>query len=420
LLKRPFIFLLLVLAGVLASAWLVLEDKPLVEPVSRITRDDMVWAKQLFQRNDPRNKTPNTVQTLTLSEAEVNRLMNYVVVLKPLSGMSVDLSPQSAQVQATVKLRPNPLGRYLNILANFEEDDGKLDLASLRVGNVPFPAWLVQGVTWLGLKMLKRDEAFAALANSVTYVDLEENQLELDYHWQPELMTKLERKSISLLVTDADRERLLSYAEFITKTIRKHPVGSSMAMVELVRPVFEYAQKRGGDAAAENRAALMALGAYVSGISLKKLLTDSGRTTRRAPDVTLMLYKRQDWPQHYLIAAALSVSAGSRLANIIGLAKEEDDTTSGSGFSFTDLAVDKAGAQLGALSQGGKAGQVQTLLASSNSDNALCPPVADLPEFMSEKEFTRRFTRVGSPAYRNVIKEIDKRLSQHALLGVTE
>jgi hypothetical protein len=52
-LKRLIVFFLVLLAGVLASAWLVLEDKPLVEPVSRITRDDMVWAKQLFQRNDP-------------------------------------------------------------------------------------------------------------------------------------------------------------------------------------------------------------------------------------------------------------------------------------------------------------------------------------------------------------------------------
>jgi hypothetical protein len=419
-LKRLLVFLLLLLVGALASAWLVLEDKPLVEPVSRITRDDMVWAKQLFQRNDPRDKTPNTVQTLTLSEAEVNRLMNYVVVLKPLSGMSVDLSPQSAQVQATLKFRPNPLGRYLNILASFDEDDGKLELSGLRVGNIPFPAKLVKGVTWLGLKLLRRDDVFAALADSVTYVDLEENQLGLDYHWQPELMTRLERKSISLLVSDADRERLLSYAGLISKEVRKHRVGSAMPMSALVSPVFAYAQERGGDAAAENRAALMSLGAYVSGISLKKLLTESGRTTRRAPDVALTLYRRQDWPLHYLIAAALSVSAGSRLANIIGLAKEEDDTTSGSGFSFTDLAVDKAGAQLGALSQGGKAAQVQALLASSSSDAALCPPVADLPEFMAEEEFARRFSKVGSPAYRKVIKEIDRRLAAHSLLGIKE
>jgi hypothetical protein len=419
-LKRLFIFLLVVLAGVLASAWMVLEDKPLVEPVSRITRDDMVWAKQLFQRNDPRNRTPDTTQTLTLSEAEVNRLMNYVVVLKPLSGMSVDLSPQSAQVQATLKFRPNPLGRYLNVLANFEEDDGKLALASLRVGNVPFPAWLVKGATWLGMELLKRDEVFAALANAITYVDLEENQLELDYHWQPELMTRLERRSVSMLVSDADRERLLSYADLITREIRRHPVGGKMGMGQLVSPVFKYAQKRGGDAAAENRAALMALGAYVSGISVKKLLTDSGRTARREPDVALTLYRRQDWPQHYLIAAALSVSAGSRLANIIGLAKEEDDTRSGSGFSFTDLAVDKAGAQLGALSQGSRAAQVQALLASADTDSALCPPVADLPEFMSEEEFTRRFGKVGSHAYRKVIAQIDKRMAGHALLGVKE
>jgi hypothetical protein len=187
-----------------------------------------------------------------------------------------------------------------------------------------------------------------------------------------------------------------------------------------MRPVFAAARQRGGDAAAENRAALIALSAYVSGISIKKMLTDAGRTTRRAPDVALTLYKRQDWPQHYLIAAALSVSAGSRLANIIGLAKEEDDAKSGSGFSFTDLAVDKAGARLGELSQGGMAAMVQVRLAEADTDAALCPPVADLPEFMGEDEFARRFRKVGSPAYRKVITEINSRLARHPLLGLNK
>ncbi|HYP67028.1 MAG TPA: hypothetical protein VEP67_02120 [Thiobacillaceae bacterium] len=415
--KRLFIFLLLVLAVVLGSAWLVLEDKPSVEPVSRITRDDMVWAKELFQRHDPRKGAPNTVQTLTLSEEEVNRLLNYAVVLKPLSAMSVDLSPKSAQIQATLRFRPNPFGRYMNILADIEEEDGKLRLISLRVGDVPFPSWLARGAARLAQTLLKRDDVYASLADAVTHISLSENQLVLDYRWQPELLTRLERRSVSLLVSEADRERLLSYADFIAKQIRRRKARSSLDLPKLMSPVFERVRQRGGDAAAENRAALISLSAYVSGISMKKLLTDSGHTTRRAPDVALTLYNRTDWPQHYLIAAALSVSAGSRLANIIGLAKEEDDTKSGSGFSFTDLAVDRAGARLGELSQGEAAARIQTQLAAADTDAALCPPIADLPEFMGEEEFARRFGKVGSPAYRKVIAEIDRRLARHPLLG---
>ena len=187
----------------------MLEDKPLVEPVSRITRDDMVWAKELFQRHDPRKGAPDTLQTLTLSEEEVNRLLNYAVVLKPLSAMSVDLMPQSAQIQATLKFRPNPFGRYLNILAEVEEDDGKLGLASLRVGDVPFPSWLAAGAAWLAQTLLRRDEVYASLADAVHSIRLSENELMLDYRWQPELLTRLERRSARLLVSDADRERLL-------------------------------------------------------------------------------------------------------------------------------------------------------------------------------------------------------------------
>jgi hypothetical protein len=419
-LKRLLIFVLLVVAGIVATAWLVLEDKPLVEPVSRITRDDMVWAKELFQRHDPRKGAPDTLQTLTLSEEEVNRLLNYVVVFKPLSGMSVDLSPQSAQIQATLKFRSSPFGRYLNILAEIEEDEGELRLASLRLGDVPFPSWLAAGAAWLAQTLLRRDEAYASLADAVDSIKLSENQLVLDYRWQPQLLSRLERRSVNLLVSAEDRERLLAYSGLITKQVSKLRVGSSLDLPQLMRPVFERARQHGGDAAAENRAALIALSAYVSGISMKKLLTEAGRTTRREPDVALILYKRQDWPQHYLIAAALAVSAGSRLANIIGLAKEEDDTKSGSGFSFTDLAVDKAGARLGELSQGKEAARIQALLAAADTDADLCPPVADLPEFLGEEEFTQRFGKVGSPAYRKVVAEIDRRLARHPLLGLSK
>ncbi|MBU1697468.1 MAG: hypothetical protein KKD21_10565, partial [Proteobacteria bacterium] len=52
-----------------------------------------------------------------------------------------------------------------------------------------------------------------------------------------------------------------------------------------------------------------------------------------------------------------AVSAGSQLANFIGLAKEVEDADGG--FGFADLAADKAGVKMGRLAI---AGQNQALL----------------------------------------------------------
>jgi hypothetical protein len=44
------------------------------------------------------------------------------------------------------------------------------------------------------------------------------------------------------------------------------------------------------------------------------------------------------------------------------------------------------------------------------------PDVSDLPEFMQEAEFKRRYGGVGSPAYNKLMAEIDARVASRPLL----
>ena len=58
---------------------------------------------------------------------------------------------------------------------------------------------------------------------------------------------------------------------------------------------------------------------------------------------------------------------------------------------------------------------MQQRLASARSDNDLLPDFRDLPEFMPQAEFDRRFGPIGSPRYQKVIDRIDARLDAHPL-----
>jgi hypothetical protein len=49
-------------------------------------------------------------------------------------------------------------------------------------------------------------------------------------------------------------------------------------------------------------------------------------------------------------------------------------------------------------------------------DADLLPRVDDLPEFMAEPEFVRRFGGVGAPAYNALLADIDRRIAALALL----
>ncbi len=413
---RKLLLVFLLLAGLLlALAWAALDDQPHAEPGGKITRGDLLWAKHLFEKNVPRARTADTLQTLALSEEELNRLLNYAVVVKPVSGVLADLEQDRLVLDVSLRVPANFFGNYLNLTAEFVPQDRAMQLDAMRLGSLPLPAWLGRGLIWLAKNWLDRDPAYVALMQSLKRVSVQENRLNLDYQWHPELLTLLERKGAEVLIGAEEKKRLLLYADFVRETMARYPAKSEQPACEMVAQVFGFAASRGGDAVLENRAALTAMGAYVSGISLRQLLEGRGRTTRRAPSVLLVLHGRRDAVEHLLIAAAVSANAGSRLANALGLAKEEEDVVSGSGFSFTDLAYDRAGARLAELATGSAADATRQRLAGLKTDAELTPVFSDLPEFMAQAVFVRRFEKVGSPAYLRQIGEIERRLAAHPL-----
>ncbi len=408
---------LLILVVGLLLPWLMIDPIAKVEAPPEFNRRDIGWAQALFNKYDPRRGPPDVTQSLGLSTDELNRLLNYAVALKYISGMEAELNPQSAVIGASLKLPRTPFGSYLNISVELLSDAGQIEVSQVQIGSLPLPGIFGRWAGHFAHRLLARDPAYAAITESVRRIDFSENRVTLVYIWQPQLLTQLQRKSAALLIPDADRTRLLVYAKFIQEQLKPIPRETKFPLHRLIQPVFALANSRGGDAASENRAAITALAAYVSGVSLPKLLKEEGKHIRRGPPVLPRLHGRWDFSQHYLIAAAVAANGGSRLANALGLAKEEEDARLGSGFSFTDLAADRAAARLGERMIGVNATQTQRRLAQVSGDADLMPDFNDLPEFMANDEFVRRFGGVGSPRYQAVINQIDQRLLLHPLLG---
>ena len=404
-----------VLAGLTVLPWLMLDDAPAIEPMSQFRRADLSWIRSLFQKHDPRRQTPDVIQSIQLDEAELNRLLNYAVELPQVSGVAAELTPGLASLTATLAVPRNPFGRYLNLTAEVADVSGGIRIQSLRLGSLPLPGTLADWSARLAHRWLRRDETYASLADAFSQVNFDENQATLDYRWHPELLIQLERKSAELLIAPADQARMLVYAEQLDTLLKAHPHGSTIPLVQVVAPLFAHAHALGGKADEENSAALTALAAYLAGISLPKLLEGDSRSIRRAPRVLLSLHGRRDFAEHFMISTALTVNGGSRLASAIGLIKEEEDANKGSGFSFTDLAANRAGVRLGERATGGDAARVQQQLAAARSDADLLPDFRDLPEFMSQAEFDRRYGPIGSPRYQKVIDRIDARLAAHPL-----
>jgi hypothetical protein len=166
-----------------------------------------------------------------------------------------------------------------------------------------------------------------------------------------------------------------------------------------------------------NRAAILALGIAIGHERLARLagLERDTALVRQAvvAGTGATLRGREDWSKHFTVSAALAILAHPLISDAAGLMKEQlDALTQGSGFSFGDLAADRAGVRFAAAATHSDAAAetMQSRLRHGFAPADYFPPAADLPEDLTEEEFRRRYGRVGSPLYRQMLAAIEVRL----------
>jgi hypothetical protein len=180
-------------------------------------------------------------------------------------------------------------------------------------------------------------------------------------------------------------------------------------------PLFRLAAARtseSGEPQAENRALLLTLTLHALGMNVSRFI-DVPQEPRRQW-LFLNVLGRHDLVQHYLVSAAVTLSAGSGLAGAMGVFKELDDSRGGTGFSFADLLADRAGIRLAEMAAGTdqEARLMQQRMGDSLAETDFMPDIDDLPEGIMELEFKHRFRDLDSSNYRIVEAEIERRLSR--------
>ena len=119
--------------------------------------------------------------------------------------------------------------------------------------------------------------------------------------------------------------------------------------------------------------------------------------------------------QHYLLSAGLTLAGGRGIADFIGEAKEVDDASNkASGFSFTDLAADRAGVRFAEIATGSVEGarRIQSVLSRPVGEPDFFPEIRDLPEGLTAAQFAARYGERDSAAFKRVIADIDRRISR--------
>lgn len=128
---------------------------------------------------------------------------------------------------------------------------------------------------------------------------------------------------------------------------------------------------------------------------------------------------RRDLAKHFVLSAYLTVVVGSRPTGQLGLAKELVDTQRGSGFSFADLAADRAGSLFaaGVLKKKIPLGQ----LADGFAVDLFMPSVDGLREELTAAELVGELGDDEDRRFQQQLREVDRRvlaLPPYRLSGV--
>lgn len=405
-------FLSLALAAAAVFGW-GLEATPRTAPAPVATVDDIDRALRLLKSHDPRGKLPGILRSATVTQRDLVLLGSLGLQRFGEPRMQLALQTGTAQLQISLRPPTQNLTGWLNLDAQWQDSAGLPTLQHLTLGQLKVPNWLANAAL-PGLVALLDLRTQAALAQQlVSHVGFGSRQLTLDYA----LPDNPQQALASGLMAPEEQDRLKIYTERLASLSTELAATGPVSLSRLLPPVFALATQRSTDkasAARENRAALTALAILVNDQALPGLMTDIPHPANNRPlSVTLM--GRHDTPQHFLVSAVLSARGGGALADVIGLYKEVSDSRGGSGFSFNDLAADRAGTRLG-LQAVGDPKAFQARLAAGVLEADLMPQVADLPESMSAQEFRQRFGGVGAPAYRQMMDNIEARLDGLSLL----
>ncbi|WP_146452047.1 M12 family metallo-peptidase [Bythopirellula polymerisocia] len=117
---------------------------------------------------------------------------------------------------------------------------------------------------------------------------------------------------------------------------------------------------------------------------------------------------RTDLAKHFFVSAHLAVALGGTTARGVGLAKEMLDANGGTGFSFVDMAANRAGILFAEKMLAGKFGLEQ--IAEEFTVNRYLPEIDDLAEGMQGDTLRTRYAKDDGALINAELEKIEQRI----------
>lgn len=410
----------------MAAAFLLVEKQPAIHEAQALEAAHADMVQHLVKRVARAAGSRKAMVPVSADEEEINALI--ALANKSFSWFSgrVAVDSQGMAAAGTLKIPKFFLGRYINSRIHLAPSDKGLDISRCSIGRIPVHPGIVKPVLQAGLNLVLGKGEGTAVLDSIEKVSFQGRRMTVQFAPMPDrsfgvgqFKDRLEsiRDRFDLV---GDPDLINIYYEKLLEIEQGFSPGRVISLSRFLAPLFETADQRSGpgEHARENRAAILALAVYAGHWRLEQFTGDlEGRRKPSNPSVlkNIVLAGRQDLRRHFLVSAGLKVIADAGISFTAGEFKELMDTQQGgSGFSFADLAADRAGTFFAkmAVHNDSEAEALQRGIMNNTAESYYFPDVNRLPEGISRKQFKAEFNNTESTQYKSMIQKIDQQISQ--------
>jgi len=418
---------------------LTLSFSPNIPDTPAPSHQDIIQLKKKLLQSNPFTVQKNGLRTVSISEKNANQI-TQIFLSSLLSNVSPGLSTRNiptniqfhngyATVAASPMISIFSTNWYFNIRFaisfDFTTSNSKFTVTDMHIGLLPIPDALLSLLyPKIETLLTEKKPAYTKLMASIRKISISKQRISVVYHWDRHFASHAKDMSKDILLSTNQQKLIGIYYHQLAKIPRFY-LRIPTDINKVIQPLFHFTKQRirqGNNPVEENRATLLTLGIFASGIRISRIIkTENNQYLRHLPYGRLLLNGRKDLMRHFLISAALTVSSNKLLADTIGLSKEITDSDGGSGFSFADLLADRAGTAFAKFAISPDTARIFTekISRSDISSADYMPQHLGLPEGISELQFKKTYGNIKSKQYQAMEEKIFRRINRLAIYKVS-
>ncbi len=396
-----------------------LESGPRVNDSVVTQSEDARRARTIFREFRALTEANSNKKSLEISEDDVNSIIGLARRAIPtLRGRSI-IEQDKLKVRASVKVPSFP-GGWLNVEGTVVSSEKGVKLEAARLGPYSLPSSMLIPLAGLILDFSLGDQLGQVAIKSISKVEVSDKKAVFHVALGRKDRKRLARKfknKVREIAGVGNEEDVRFYYKAMDRAAKARELPTGGSLLPYIRFALNLTLEREGgvEYQKQKQAAILALAIYCGHPKFEQVVgtVGSGRGKWKTRCFYNTFARRGDLSKHFIISAGLKAASDAGFAFAIGEFKELlDSNRGGSGFSFDDLAADRAGIRFAEIVLAADRQKLRRLIDRLESEADIFPLIEGLPAGLTKEQFEERYVNVDSGAYKQVLAEIENRINK--------